>query len=330
MPDASALPFQLPDRFEDWFKGRGWAPRPHQLALTETALAGDSALLIAPTGGGKTLAGFLASLIELERKPKSNSGRPALHTLYISPLKALATDVERNLNTPVAEMGLDIRIETRTGDTPQSKRQRQRTNPPDILLTTPEQLALFIASDHADEFFSDLRCVIIDEVHAIAASKRGDLLSLGLATLAEWAPTCRFIGLSATVRDPGLLADWLDVRKAPGPLPPPDLGEVGGGAARGRRHKAQRLPLPPSALRAPPPASGWRQKPKRPTKSLPPPRMWGRWPTAERLWDGGGAASTSSAPKAASARISTFLSRVSASPGPAILAASPSRKSTKP
>lgn len=138
--------------------------------------------------------------------------RPALHTLYISPLKALATDVERNLNTPVSEMGLNIRIETRTGDTPQSKRQRQRANPPDILLTTPEQLALFLASDHADAFFSDLRCVIIDEIHAIAASKRGDLLSLGLATLATWAPQCRFVGLSATVRDPGLLASWLPKR----------------------------------------------------------------------------------------------------------------------
>ncbi|MGB3625315.1 MAG: ligase-associated DNA damage response DEXH box helicase [Henriciella sp.] len=212
MADAAPLSFSLPDRFEDWFAGRGWHPRAHQLDLTEAGLSGDSALLIAPTGGGKTLAGFLASLIELERKPKSNSGRPALHTLYISPLKALATDVERNLNIPVAEMGLDIRIETRTGDTPQSKRQRQRANPPDILLTTPEQLALFIASDHADEFFSDLKCVIVDEIHAIAASKRGDLLSLGLATLAEWAPACRFVGLSATVRDPGQLASWLPKR----------------------------------------------------------------------------------------------------------------------
>ena len=212
MPDQPP-PSLLPEVFSDWFAGRGWTPRAHQIALTETALAGDSALLIAPTGGGKTLAGFLASLIELHQKPQSNSGRPALHTLYISPLKALATDVERNLNTPVAEMGLGIRIETRTGDTPQSKRQRQRANPPDILLTTPEQLALFIASDHAAEFFSDLKCVIIDEIHAIAASKRGDLLSLGLATLAEWAPACRFIGLSATVRDPGLLAEWLPTRE---------------------------------------------------------------------------------------------------------------------
>jgi ATP-dependent helicase Lhr and Lhr-like helicase len=256
MPDAARPDFSLPDRFSDWFASRNWVPRKHQLDLTETALAGDSALLIAPTGGGKTLAGFMASLIELSERKKSNSGRPALHTLYISPLKALATDVERNLNTPVAEMGLDIRIETRTGDTPQSKRQRQRSNPPDILLTTPEQLALFLASDHADEFFSDLKCVIIDEIHAIAASKRGDLLSLGLATLAEWAPACRFIGLSATVRDPAQLAGWLDVRQAVQELPPPFTGEV----PEGRRGQAADATHEISPLRAasrpPSPAGG--------------------------------------------------------------------------
>ena len=203
----------LPDLFENWFSQRGWAPRKHQLALTRKALKQESALLIAPTGGGKTLAGFLASLIELQQKPKSNSGRPALHTLYISPLKALAVDVARNLTTPVEEMGLNIRIETRTGDTPASKRQRQRRDPPDILLTTPEQLALFIASDQAEAFFEDLKCVIIDEIHAIAPSKRGDLLSLGLATLAKWAPQCRFIGLSATVHTPANLQNWLAFRE---------------------------------------------------------------------------------------------------------------------
>ena len=198
----------LPDRFGKWFASRGWQPRPHQLELTRAALAGQSALLIAPTGGGKTLAGFLASLIELEAEGQSKP-RPRLHTLYISPLKALAVDVERNLMTPVEEMDLGIRIETRTGDTPPHKRQRQRKTPPDILLTTPEQLALFIASDHAQSFFTDLKCVIIDEAHAIAPNKRGDLLSLGLATLASWAPDCRFIGLSATVKDPVALARWL-------------------------------------------------------------------------------------------------------------------------
>ena len=212
MADTLPPSFALPPAFENWFAGRNWAPRPHQLTLTERALEGQSALLIAPTGGGKTLSGFLASLIELSDKAKRNSNRPALHTLYISPLKALAVDVARNLMTPVEEMGLDIKIETRTGDTPTHKRQRQRKTPPGILLTTPAQLALFIASDHAAEFFADLKCVIIDEIHAIAPSKRGDLLNLGLATLAKWAPACRFLGLSATVHDPSVLQTWLAVR----------------------------------------------------------------------------------------------------------------------
>ncbi len=213
MADSAVSPFFLPEPFEAWFAGRGWKARPHQLALAEQSLNGESALLIAPTGGGKTLAGFLGSLIELsERKRAANSDRPALHTLYISPLKALAADVQRNLMGPVGEMGLNIKIESRTGDTPSHVRQRQRRTPPDILLTTPEQLALFIASDHAREFFADLKCVIVDEIHAMAASKRGDLLALGLATLASWAPACRFLGLSATVREPQTLADWLDVR----------------------------------------------------------------------------------------------------------------------
>ena len=207
MADTAA--FDLPERFAAWFAGRGWQARAHQLELAGAALGGDSALLIAPTGGGKTLAGFLAPLIELSGA-KANT--PRLHTLYISPLKALAIDIERNLTHPVEEMGLDIRIESRTGDTPTSRRQRQRKTPPDILLTTPEQLALFIASQDAAGFFADLKYVIIDEIHAIAASKRGDLLALGLAALAEWAPACRFIGLSATVRSPQALADWLGVR----------------------------------------------------------------------------------------------------------------------
>ncbi|HLY81126.1 MAG TPA: DEAD/DEAH box helicase, partial [Caulobacteraceae bacterium] len=221
----------LPPRFEAWFAGRGWAARSHQLAMVEKARAGRHALLIAPTGGGKTLAGFLPSLIELAERPLSNAPR-GVHTLYLSPLKALAVDVERNLMAPIAEMGLAIKAESRTGDTGVSRRQRQRVKPPDMLLTTPEQLALFCAWEGARRYFEDLRCVIIDEVHATWPSKRGDLLSLGLARLQQFAPNLRRVGLSATVDDPDVIRRWLTpttedevdlVRGAPGAPPVVDV-----------------------------------------------------------------------------------------------------------
>ncbi|WP_414645808.1 ligase-associated DNA damage response DEXH box helicase [Bradyrhizobium sp. 27S5] len=275
----------LPRRFRDWFASRGWSPREHQLALLAKAREARSALLIAPTGAGKTLAGFLPTLVELSGEapsgrdfghlPLKGGGRRApargsaaerdgwgsaagteraadphpnpppfrgrepddlvsgegtasarsrpslistgrgvrrsagLHTLYISPLKALAVDIARNLETPVAEMGLPIRIETRTGDTPVSRRQRQRRYPPDILLTTPEQLALLLASDDAPFLFFSLKRIVLDELHALVTSKRGDLLSLGLARLWTIAPQARAIGLSATVAEPEQLARFL-------------------------------------------------------------------------------------------------------------------------
>ena len=178
--------------------------------MLEKARAGRGALLIAPTGGGKTLAGFLPSLIELsERAPRNTPA--GIHTLYISPLKALAVDVERNLLTPIREMGLPIVAESRTGDTGESRKARQRIKPPDILLTTPEQLALFCAWEGAREYFTDLRCVIIDEAHAIWPGKRGDLLALDLARLQQFAPNLRRVGLSATVDDPDLVRKWLGV-----------------------------------------------------------------------------------------------------------------------
>jgi ATP-dependent Lhr-like helicase len=201
----------LPARFSEWFESRGWQPRAHQIAMADVARDGDDVLLIAPTGGGKTLAGFLPSLIELTERPPRNT--PAgLHTLYISPLKALAVDVERNLMAPVREMGLPITIESRTGDSNASKRARQRVSPPDILLTTPEQLALFCAWEGARVYFEDLRCIIIDEIHAIHASKRGDLLALDIARLATFAPNLRRVGLSATVDDPDAIRRWLSPR----------------------------------------------------------------------------------------------------------------------
>ncbi|GGY49903.1 ligase-associated DNA damage response DEXH box helicase [Parvularcula lutaonensis] len=196
----------LPERFQNWFAARGWHPRAHQLEILENSLNGRSTLLIAPTGGGKTLAGFLPSLVELSAAPKNER---SLHTLYISPLKALAVDIARNLEAPVDEMGLPVAIESRTGDTIQSVRQRQRTAPPDILLTTPEQVSLLLAHPSAETLFSGLRCVILDELHALRKSKRGDLLSLDLARLWTLAPGMRTIGLSATVDDPVPLRRYL-------------------------------------------------------------------------------------------------------------------------
>ncbi len=200
----------LPEPFAGWFASRGWAARAHQLELISRAQAGLSTLLIAPTGAGKTLAGFLPSLIDLAPLADAGLRRPhKLHTLYISPLKALTTDVARNLETPAREMKLGVRIETRTGDTPSHKRQRQRAHPPDILLTTPEQLCLLIASEHARVFFEDLQTIIVDEVHAIAPTKRGDLLALAMARLQRWAPAHKRVGLSATVADEDGLVRWL-------------------------------------------------------------------------------------------------------------------------
>jgi len=297
----------LPDRFRRWFAARGWAPREHQLELLAKARDDRSALLIAPTGAGKTLAGFLPTLVELsapapssamrssplpprsggegsgvgglsarssgrefaEAPPTPDPGsspgqapspphgsrragggekighslRPTvistgrgiarsrgLHTLYISPLKALAVDIARNLEAPIAEMGLPIRVETRTGDTPVSRRQRQRRYPPDILLTTPEQLALLLASDDAPFLFSQLKRIVLDELHALVTSKRGDLLSLGLARLWRLAPHLRAIGLSATVAEPESLARFL-VPQRDGQSEAADIVIAGGAAA---------------------------------------------------------------------------------------------------
>jgi ATP-dependent Lhr-like helicase len=215
----------LPRSFARWFGERGWTPRAHQLELLAKARVGRSVLLIAPTGAGKTLAGFLPSLVELAAGAEASRSASArarlrsigrdvrrgggLHTLYISPLKALAVDIARNLEQPVAEMALPIRLETRTGDTPASKRQRQRRDPPDILLTTPEQLALILASPDAPYLLGTLRRVVLDELHALVTSKRGDLLSLGLARLATLAPSLASTGLSATVAEPDDLRRFL-------------------------------------------------------------------------------------------------------------------------
>ncbi|PZQ61948.1 MAG: ligase-associated DNA damage response DEXH box helicase [Sphingomonas taxi] len=194
----------LPPVLADWFARRGWQPRRHQLAMLDEARAGHHALLIATTGAGKTLAGFLPTLAELIGTPHDG-----LHTLYVSPLKALAVDIQRNLLGPIAEMAVDIRVETRTGDTPSDRKARQRARPPQILLTTPESLSLLLSYPDSFTMFAGLRTIVVDEVHAFATGKRGDLLNLCMARLQRIAPACRRVALSATVADPDGYRAWL-------------------------------------------------------------------------------------------------------------------------
>jgi len=251
MADTAGAPADLlPERFRAWFARRGWSARTHQLEMVAKGREGRDALLIAPTGGGKTLAGFLPSLIELSERPPANSPR-GLHTIYISPLKALAVDVERNLNTPILEMGLNVVAESRTGDTGIARRQRQRVKPPDILLTTPEQLALLCAWEGARLYFEDLRCVILDEIHTLHSSKRGDLLALDLARLQRLALNMRRVGLSATVDDPAVITNWMASH-----VPPPQ-GEVAAEPTEGASSPAVVVAEAPStASRSPSPFRG--------------------------------------------------------------------------
>ncbi|MDX3900613.1 MAG: ligase-associated DNA damage response DEXH box helicase [Sphingobium sp.] len=198
------MPPDLPPILADWFAGRGWRPRRHQLDMLAAARAGSHALLVAPTGAGKTLAGFLPTLADMVADPGEG-----LHTLYISPLKALAIDVQRNLLTPIAEMDLAVRVETRTGDTPADRKARQRARPPQILLTTPESLSLLLSYPDSFLLFANLRTVIVDEVHAFATQKRGDLLALSMARLQAINPALRRVALSATVADVDAYRAWL-------------------------------------------------------------------------------------------------------------------------
>jgi len=172
--------------------------------MLEVARSGRDALLVAATGSGKTLAGFLPTICDLIENP-----REGLHTLYVSPLKALGVDVQRNLLAPISEMRLDIRVETRSGDTPSDRKARQRIRPPQILLTTPESLSLLLSYPDCFGMFAELKTIVIDELHAFAKEKRGDLLNLSMARLQRIAPELRHVGLSATISDPDSYRAWL-------------------------------------------------------------------------------------------------------------------------
>ncbi|UWR14388.1 ligase-associated DNA damage response DEXH box helicase [Sulfitobacter sp. M368] len=230
----------LPPKFDQWFASKGWSIHPHQQQMLDRADA-PALLLIAPTGGGKTLSGFLPTLVDL-----AEGDHQGMHTLYISPLKALAADIKRNLTTPVTEMGLPITIDERTGDTTATRRKRQRADPPHIFLTTPESLALLVSYEDAPRMFKGLKRVVIDEIHALAESKRGDQMMLALARLQTICPDLKRVGLSATVEDPQAIAHFMARHPDPceilqaDPGPAPDIRMLrtdeappwsGGGAA---------------------------------------------------------------------------------------------------
>ena len=208
MPSAvvtqEALFKRLHPRLTQWFRSTYGKFTDAQLRCVPSILARKSILLTSPTGSGKTLAGFLPAICDLATSPAEG-----LHTLYVSPLKALAVDVQRNLMTPIAEMGLPIRVETRTGDTPSDRKARQRIRPPHILLTTPESLSLLLSYPDSAQLFDNLSTLIVDEIHAFAREKRGDLLSLSMSRLEALRPGLRRVGLSATFSDPEAYRCWL-------------------------------------------------------------------------------------------------------------------------
>ena len=195
--------FALPQKFQNWIKKRNWGLHTHQIDVL-TNSDRKSQLLIAPTGSGKTLSGFLPTLIELDRVNFSG-----LHTVYVSPLKALAADIKRNLMIPIEEMGLNIKVEDRTGDTTAKTKRRQRIDPPQILLTTPESLALLISFPEANALFANLERIIIDEIHALVENKRGHQLLLAISRLQSISKNLRKLALSATVDHPQEIAGFI-------------------------------------------------------------------------------------------------------------------------
>ncbi len=207
---------EVPQIFRDWFRAQDWTIRDYQADMVAAFGAKRDTLLIAPTGGGKTLAGLLPSLIDLhDQAPDATAG---LHTLYISPLRALTNDIERNLKSPIEDMNLSIKIGVRTGDTKQHVRAKQKTLPPNILLTTPESLMLLLSYDNAPDYFANLKCVVIDEMHSFSTGKRGDFTALAMARLKTLAPNHVRFGLSATIASPAEAANWLGPTDSPADL----------------------------------------------------------------------------------------------------------------
>ena len=204
----------------DWFNERFGQPTEAQVRGWPKIAAGQHTLIAAPTGSGKTLAAFLVCLDRLARQHFAGQLEDGVQVVYVSPLKALSNDIQRNLEAPLFELrqiaetrgygGLPIRVAVRTGDTPQAERTAMLRRPPHILVTTPESLYLLLTSEKSRDMLRSCRTVIVDEIHALARDKRGSHLTLTLERLAVLCqkPPVR-IGLSATQKPIEQIAKFL-------------------------------------------------------------------------------------------------------------------------
>ena len=268
------------ERTRAWFEASFEAPTPAQAAGWPQIASGANTLICAPTGSGKTLSAFLWGIDSLARRPEELGTGTKI--VYVSPLKALSYDVERNLRAPLQGIGAaEISVGLRTGDTPQKERQAMRRKPPDILITTPESLYLMITSQ-AREILTGVEAVIVDEIHAVAQSKRGSHLALTLERLshlvtAEGGDDPQRIGLSATQRPLERIAKFLvgprreceivnaGIRKELDleiVVPVEDMTEPGGSVGSRRRRSGRCPTSPPSGST---PGRSSRRSTRRPT-----------------------------------------------------------------
>ena len=192
-----------------WLKKKGWSLYDHQIETLSLIKKGFDVILHAPTGGGKTIGGFMPSIDDFIN---NNYKSQEFHTLYISPLKALTTDVQRNLLNPINDLNINIKVDTRTSDTSTYNKAKQIKKPPNFLMTTPESFALLMARTDVINLFKNLKFVIIDELHTFFDSKRGHLLSLNVARLRSIKPF-QVIGLSATLKNTNLAKKYLSNNK---------------------------------------------------------------------------------------------------------------------
>ncbi|HEX8672658.1 MAG TPA: DEAD/DEAH box helicase, partial [Longimicrobium sp.] len=204
------------ERAEAWFESRGWKPFGFQREVWDAYRNGESGLVHAATGTGKTYAAWMGPLLEWMEEHPQGGKAPGLRVLWITPLRALAADTEVALGNALEALGIGWTLESRTGDTSQATRARQRRRLPSALLTTPESLSLFLTRPDAPELFRDLRAVVVDEWHELMGSKRGVQTELALARLRGWRPGLRTWALSATIGNLGEALDTLLGSTGPG------------------------------------------------------------------------------------------------------------------